>query len=152
MSDVREVVLADEAQTLAAGRRLGVALRTGDVLALSGPLGAGKTTLVRGLLAGLGWTGEVPSPTFALVQPYEPSAVRLPLWHVDLYRLDSAEEAKELGLDEVLADGALAIEWPERLGDRLWPQALRIAIAPEGDGRRLTLCGGAAWAERWPFR
>lgn len=146
------VALADAAATHAVGERLAGVLAPGDVLALQGPLGAGKTTLVRGLLAGLGWAEEVPSPSFALVQPYEPPAVRLPLWHVDLYRLDGPAAVAELGLDEVLADGALAIEWPERLGGSLPGEALHLVLQAAGEGRRLTLEGGAAWAGRWPFR
>lgn len=145
--------LPDVAATEEAGRRLGELLATGDVVALYGDLGAGKTSLARGVLAALGLAGEAPSPTFAIVQPYAPPEVRLAVGHVDLYRIDDPQDAEELGLDEMLEDGALLIEWPERLGDALWPQALRLAFAADPDGgRRLTWAAPAAWEARWPPR
>src|ERR1700761_3984713 len=101
--------LADEAATEAIGRVLAGLVEPGDAIALSGPLGSGKTTLARGLLAGLGLAGEAPSPSFAIVQPYEPPEVRLPVWHVDLYRLEQAGEAAELGLDDARADALLIV-------------------------------------------
>ena len=145
------MILADEAATLAAGAAMAPLLRAGDVVALYGDLGAGKTTFARGLLAALGLPGEAPSPTFAIVQAYAPPEVRLPLAHVDLYRLRDPDEAEELGLDDALADGALLIEWPERLGGWLWPSALRLRLDPDpGGGRRLTWQRPAAWESRWP--
>jgi tRNA threonylcarbamoyladenosine biosynthesis protein TsaE len=145
--------LADVAATEALGRALAPLLRAGDVVALFGDLGMGKTSFARGVLAALGLAEEAPSPTFAIVQPYAPPEVSLPLGHVDLYRLDDPEDAEELGLDEMLEDGALLVEWPERLGDALWPHALRLTFAadPEG-GRRLTWAVPAAWEGRWPPR
>lgn len=135
------------------GANLAGLLRAGDIVALTGDLGAGKTTLARGLLRGLGHGGEVPSPSFAIVQPYEPPAVRLPLAHVDLYRLESAAEVAELGLDEWLGDGALVVEWPDRLGEPLLARALRIAIDVDGTGARvLTVRVPDAWEGRWPPR
>jgi len=142
--------LADAEATFAAGLSIGQALRAGDVVTLSGPLGAGKTSLVRGILASLGFDGDVPSPSFALVIAYEPPDVSLPLWHVDLYRVEDPGEIAELGLDDALTDSALAIEWPETAGDDVWPQALRLGIAPDGNGRRLTWAAPAAWQGRWP--
>lgn len=144
-------VLADEAATDTFGRRLAARLAPGDVVLLSGDLGAGKTALARGILTGLGHAGEVPSPTFTLVQSYELPGVRLPVWHVDLYRLDDPNEVEELGLDEILADGALIIEWPERAGGR-WPEALHLTLADTGEGsRRLTARVPPAWEARWPI-
>ena len=144
-------VLADEAATDTFGRRLAARLAPGDVVLLSGDLGAGKTALARGILAGLGHMGEVPSPTFTLVQSYEWPGVRLPVWHVDLYRLEDPNEVEELGLDEILADGALIIEWPERAGGR-WPEALHLTLTDSGEGsRRLTVRVPPAWEARWPI-
>lgn len=133
------------------GARLARLLRPGDIIALCGGLGAGKTTLARGMVQGLGHGGEVPSPTFALVQPYDPPDVRLAVAHVDLYRLETPGDCAQLGLDEYLVEGALIIEWPERLGDALWPDALRLTIEPLGaDARCLTAQVPAAWKDRWP--
>lgn len=143
--------LADEAATDRFGRRLAAHLVPGDVVLLSGDLGAGKTALARGILAGLGHAGEVPSPTFTLVQSYEVPGVRLPVWHVDLYRLEDPDEVEELGLDEILADGALIIEWPERAGER-WPEALHLTLSGTGEtSRRLTARVPPAWEARWPI-
>lgn len=137
---------------LAAGAALAGVLRAGDVIALSGGLGAGKTTLARGLLAALGLAEEAPSPTFAIVQPYEPPEVSLPVAHVDLYRLDDPADVAELGLDEYLGDGVLIVEWPERMGARLWPDTLLLTIEVTANGaRRLTASLPPSWKERWPF-
>src|SRR5688572_32455215 len=114
------MILDDEAATAAAGARLAAVVRAGDVIAMTGDLGAGKTTLVRGLLQALGHDGEVPSPSFAIVQPYE--ELNPPVWHADLYRVESASELAELGLDS-LVDSALIVEWPERAGHNAWPDA-----------------------------
>lgn len=149
---VSEWIISGETEMQRLGARFGSRVRAGDVIALRGSLGTGKTTLTRGLLAQLGLEGEAPSPSFALVQPYEPPEVRLPLAHVDLYRLEEVAAVDELGLDEYLHDGALVIEWPERMGQRLWPHALVIDIAmtPEGS-RRLTAVIPASWKDRWPL-
>ena len=136
---------------LAFGRKLATALRPGDVVTLSGPLSAGKTTMVRGLLAGLGYRGEVPSPSFAIVQPYED--LDPPVWHVDLYRIDDPSDLKELGLDDVGAEGALLIEWPEHAGHGTWPRALALSLEALEDGARaLTAEVPEAWEGRWPLR
>jgi tRNA threonylcarbamoyladenosine biosynthesis protein TsaE len=135
--------------TEAFGARIAASLRAGDVIALFGDLGAGKTTLARGLMRGLGFGGEVASPTFPIVLPYE--ALRVPVWHVDLYRIEDPAELDELGLDEARGDAALLIEWPERLGDRLWADALRLTLCRQGEGARALTAGvPAAWGERWP--
>lgn len=138
--------------TEAFGRALAPLLRPGDVVALQGALGAGKTTLARGVLRGLGYRGDVASPTFPIVQAYAPPDTRIPLWHVDLYRIEQAQELDELGLDDALADAAMLIEWPERL-PRLWPHALRLALAADAaDSRALTAEVPPAWGSRWPPR
>lgn len=144
------MILPDAAATEALGRDLARVLRAGDVVTLSGGLGAGKTSFARGVLAELGLAGEAPSPTFAIVQPYAPPEVRLPVLHVDLYRIEAAEELDELGLDDARHDSALLIEWAERAGPDRWPNALALGFAPEpGGGRRLTWTAPAAWEARW---
>jgi tRNA threonylcarbamoyladenosine biosynthesis protein TsaE len=142
--------LAGESATRELGRRLAAQLRRGDVMTLSGPLGVGKTALVRAIIAALGHSGEVPSPTFAIVQPYE--ELDPPVWHVDLYRLEDKGELDELGLDS-LGDAVLLVEWPERAGETSWPEALRLRLDFAEDGaRRLTADVPPAWQDRWPPR
>lgn len=144
------ILLPDAGATDALGRALAPLLRPADSVALFGPLGTGKTSLCRGILHGLGFAGEVPSPTFPLVQAYAPPDTRLPVWHVDLYRVEEPEELEELGLDDALQDSVLLIEWPERL-PALWPGTLRLTIDDtEGGGRRLTASVPPAWGDRWP--
>jgi tRNA threonylcarbamoyladenosine biosynthesis protein TsaE len=131
------------------GARLASVLRAGDVVALSGELGAGKTTLARAILAGLGHIGEVPSPTFTLVQTYPDLSP--PVAHADLYRLDHPAEAEPLALDDWLADGALLVEWPERLGAAIWPERLWLRLeGAGGPDRALTWDAPPAWEGRWP--
>lgn len=139
-------------QADAIGAAIGGALAPGDVVLLSGDLGAGKTTLARAMLKARGLAGEAPSPTFAIVQPYAPPEVDLPITHVDLYRIEEPDELIELGLDDYLYDGALLIEWPERLGSDGWPDALALAISGAGDARVLTATVPPAWEARWPLR
>lgn len=140
--------LADAAASHALGIALAGVARPGDVITLAGPLGAGKTSIARGLLAGLGLEGEAPSPSFAIVQPYDPPEVAFPVLHVDLYRLDDPGEMAELGLDEARHDALLIIEWPERGGD--WPDALALTLAVASDGARsLTADVPASWEARW---
>ena len=147
------IALADAEATEALGRTMSRHVRAGDVITLSGPLGAGKTSFARGVLAGLGLAGEAPSPTFAIVQPYAPPETRLPVLHVDLYRIEDPAEIDELGLDDARADSLLLIEWPERLGTRGWPDALALALAFDAaGGRRLTADVPPAWERRWPPR
>lgn len=142
--------MADESAMLALGRRLADLARIGDIIALEGGLGAGKTTLARGILEGLGLEEEAPSPSFAIVQPYDVPEVRLPVAHVDLYRIDRPEEAEELALDDYMMDSLLIVEWPDRLGEDAWPDALRLHIDIEPDGaRRLTARVPGAWTGRW---
>lgn len=134
------------------GAAIGAALMPGDVVLLSGDLGAGKTTLARAMLKARGLVGEAPSPTFAIVQPYAPPEVDLPIAHVDLYRIEDEDELIELGLDDYRYDGALLIEWPERLGAQGWPDALSITISGSGDARALTADVPTSWGSRWPLR
>ncbi|MBB4839349.1 tRNA threonylcarbamoyladenosine biosynthesis protein TsaE [Sphingomonas kyeonggiensis] len=144
------MILTSLDQSLELGRKLAELARPGDVIALSGPLGAGKTSIARGLLAALGLEGEAPSPSFAIVQPYEPPEVRFPVLHVDLYRLDAPEEAEELGLDDARYDSLLIVEWPERLGEAAWHDALWLSLDVAPDGARvLTAKVPAAWKDRW---
>ena len=142
------MILHDEEETTAAGAALARQARAGDVITLSGPLGVGKTAFARGFLAALGHKGEVPSPSFAIVQPYE--ALEPPVWHVDLYRLEDPSEVDELGLDSA-GEGILLVEWPEHGGEGLWRDALALSLEfAGGDARRLTAKVPRAWEGRWP--
>lgn len=144
------MILEDEAATMRLGRLLAREVRAGDVITLSGPLGVGKTALARGFLAALGHEGEVPSPSFALVQPYED--LNPPVWHVDLYRVEDPSELEELGLDSAL-DGVLIVEWPERGGEGVWAGALRLSLEFGQNGDRiLTAHVPPSWESRWPPR
>lgn len=141
--------LPDATATQALGAALAHRLKTGDVVALQGDLGAGKTELARGLIRALyGSDTEVPSPTFTLVQTYEDEAVPLSLWHFDLYRLEDPEEAFELGIEEAFADAVSLIEWPERLGPILPARRLEVALSHGEEGRHAMLSGGGDWPER----
>ncbi|HRD29429.1 MAG TPA: tRNA (adenosine(37)-N6)-threonylcarbamoyltransferase complex ATPase subunit type 1 TsaE [Caulobacter sp.] len=144
-----EIALPDEAATARLGAALARVLRDGEAICLEGPLGAGKSTLARALVRTLTTPDEeVPSPTFTLVQVYETAA--FPLAHFDLYRLASADEAFEIGLDEALEEGAALIEWPQRLEGRLPPDRLDIEIRLEdgGETRRARLTPHGAWKGR----
>lgn len=145
------IVLADALATAAFGARIGTMLDVGDVVTLTGTLGAGKTVLAGGILAGTGLVGEAPSPSYPIVISYDPPTVRIPVAHVDLYRIEDAGDLDELGLDEARIDGALVIEWPDRLGDRAWDDALALSLDVRDDGARvLTADVPPAWEARWP--
>ncbi|EXL09434.1 tRNA (adenosine(37)-N6)-threonylcarbamoyltransferase complex ATPase subunit type 1 TsaE [Aquamicrobium defluvii] len=135
-----EVVLDDEAATRRLGEDLAMAVRPGDVLALQGDLGAGKSTLARALIRALADDEalEVPSPTFTLVQSYE---TRFPVHHFDLYRLGHEDELDELGFGEAIAEGVALVEWPERAGSRLPRAAIAVELVHEGEGRRGHISG-----------
>lgn len=147
------VELPDLEATTRLGAAIADALRPGDIVALSGGLGAGKTTLARAIIGALGFDGEVPSPTFAIIEVYEPPLVRLPLVHADFYRLEHPGDAEELGLDDYLADGALIAEWPENAGGFTHdPACLSIrfesAGKDAGSGRLAIVEPGADWVGR----
>ena len=135
----------------ALGARIAGKLRAGDVVALSGELGAGKTTLARAIVRALGYRGEVPSPSFTLVETYDPPAVRLPLVHADFYRLERPREAEELGLDDYREGAALIAEWPENAGGFAHePGCLSLTLEIAGSGRKAIVEGGELWQGRLP--
>lgn len=152
----REIPLDDEAATARLAARVAGVVRPRDVIALAGPLGAGKTAFARAFLGalarrrGVAPPDDVPSPTFTLVQTYALGGAAV--WHFDLYRLSRPDDAVELGLDEALADGISLIEWPERLGRLMPPDRLEIALAYAGadrpHSRRVRLTGHGSWAGR----
>jgi tRNA threonylcarbamoyladenosine biosynthesis protein TsaE len=134
-------ILEDAEATKGLGREIARVLNAGDVLALCGELGAGKTTLTQGIAAGLGIPGDVLSPTFALMSEYRQG--RIPLLHVDAYRLTGAVDADQLGLDEYLDEGwALVIEWPENIEGALPPDHLDVHLFHDGDRRRAEVRAG----------
>jgi tRNA threonylcarbamoyladenosine biosynthesis protein TsaE len=145
------VELPDPEAMGAFGTRIATHLRPGDVVALSGGLGTGKTTLARAIIAALGHQGEVPSPTFTIVETYTPPMLRVPLVHADFYRLERPAEADELGLDDYRDGAVLVAEWPERVGGfATEPGCLAIALEIHGGGRRAIVEPGADWLGRLP--
>jgi tRNA threonylcarbamoyladenosine biosynthesis protein TsaE len=144
---------------LAAMEQFGAAiadqLRPGDVIALSGGLGAGKTTLARAIIAALGHDGEVPSPSFAIVELYDSPALRLPVVHADFYRLARPGDAAELGLGEYRDGAVLIAEWPENAGGFAHEAAclsisLEIPVDSSATGRIAIVEGGPDWLGRMP--
>ena len=142
----REVLLRAPEASEALGAAVGRALRSGDAVCLWGPLGAGKTTLARGLIRQLAGDQDIPSPTFTLVQAY--AGADFPIAHFDLYRIERPQELEELGLDDALDQGVALIEWPERLGARLPPDRLDIRLDIQGEGRRARLEPHGWWHGR----
>ncbi|MDF1722466.1 MAG: tRNA (adenosine(37)-N6)-threonylcarbamoyltransferase complex ATPase subunit type 1 TsaE [Minwuia sp.] len=145
--------LADLSATVALGRRLGARLHAGDAVLLTGDLGAGKTELARSMIRARFGTDkaghgiEVPSPTFNLVIPYELGDITIT--HFDLYRLEGPDDVVELGLDEALDDGAIIVEWPDRLGDLTPANALEIHLTQDGDARQATFTASPEMMERF---
>ena len=147
------VELADEAATAALAGRLAAVAGPGDVLALSGALGSGKTAFARAFInARAEGPQEVPSPTFTLVQTYVFVGAdgEVPVYHFDLYRIENATEAQELGMDDAFAEGISLIEWPERLNGGLPDNVLEVVLeqGPTADSRRATLVAHGSWDTR----
>lgn len=146
------IALPDLAASEALARTIAERLRPGDVVALEGTLGAGKTTLARAIVAALGYEGEVPSPSFAIVEVYDPPLVRLPLVHADFYRLDDPAEAEEIGLDDYRQGAAMLAEWPEHAGGfGHEPNCLTIRLEMLEKGRVAIVEPGKGWLERGPW-
>jgi tRNA threonylcarbamoyladenosine biosynthesis protein TsaE len=140
--------LPDENATAALAARLAALAAPGDVIALKGELGAGKTSFARAFIRARGGDETVPSPTFTLVQVYDlPGGA---VWHFDLYRLRQPDDVWELGIEDAFRDGISLIEWPERLGTLLSAIRLEVALdfGPTPTARRATLSGGGEWAAR----
>jgi len=136
--------LADEAATARLGQTIAAALQKGDVVLLSGELGAGKSALARSILRARGVTGSIPSPTFTLVQSYE--TPNLTIHHFDLYRVRNPRELDELGLEDAIDTGALLVEWPERAADRFPADALSITLSQAGgEARDADIAGPGRW-------
>ncbi|MEO0589583.1 MAG: tRNA (adenosine(37)-N6)-threonylcarbamoyltransferase complex ATPase subunit type 1 TsaE [Pseudomonadota bacterium] len=145
------VVLPDLAAMEAYGERIAARLRAGDVVALSGGLGAGKTTLARAIIAALGYGYEVPSPTFTIIETYDDQALRVPVVHADFYRLDDPSELDEIGLDDYREDAALIAEWPDKAGGFADEAAcLEIMLEAAEEGRIAIASGGTDWHKRLP--
>lgn len=137
------------------GARIAAQLRAGDVVALEGGLGAGKTTLARAILASLGHSGEVPSPTFTIIETYAAPPLRLPVVHADFYRLDDPSELAEIGLDDYRDGAVLIAEWPDHaggFGHEPGCLAIRLeSLGESGEGGRIAIArAGADWVGRMP--
>lgn len=141
-----EISLKDEKATAQLGARLGSVLAPGDAICLSGDLGAGKSTLARGLIKTVAGATEAPSPTFTFVETYETSDFLL--WHLDLYRLERPEDVWELGYEDALEDGVAIIEWPERVGALAPSNALEIRLEIDGNRRNASLTVDENWRRR----
>jgi tRNA threonylcarbamoyladenosine biosynthesis protein TsaE len=131
------VIIATEEEMRSFGKRLAAQLRPGDCVAIDGPLGAGKTVLCSAILAGLGFAGEVASPSYALVHRYDPPDLAIAVTHADLYRLDDASELDELALDDERELRILLIEWAERVDSRYLRPSHLIKILHDADGSRI---------------
>lgn len=142
------IELPDENATAALAARIAALVRPGDVIALKGELGAGKTSFARAFIRARGGDEEVPSPTFTLVQVYE--LAEAAIWHFDCYRLRDPEEAWELGIEDAFRDGISLIEWPEQLGSLLPARRLQIDLLPGATptARRAELDAGPDWTGR----
>lgn len=145
------VTLPDLEAMQAYGTRIAAALREGDVVALSGGLGAGKTTLARAIIAALGYEDEVPSPTFTIIETYDAPPLRLAIVHADFYRLEDPSEVEEIGLDDYREGAALLAEWPDHAGGFARERGcLQITLETAEKGRIAIASGGADWLGRMP--
>lgn len=134
-------------------QKLSLLLKTGDIITFVGELGTGKTEFCRAIIHGLGYLEDVPSPTFSLVQTYEPALddlKTLSVWHIDLYRLDQPEDVIELGIEDAFDDGVTLIEWPQRMGRYLPQEHLQISLSmgEKQDMRKIAFIGDQYWAIR----
>ena len=141
---MRPVELPTPADTERLGRELGARLRAGDLVVLSGPLGAGKTVLARGIGVGLGVQGPVTSPTFVIAREHPAGPRGVPLVHVDAYRLDGLDELDDLDLDTDLVDAAVVVEWGEGLAERLAQEHLLVRLDRRDDDVRVATLDGPA--------
>jgi tRNA threonylcarbamoyl adenosine modification protein YjeE len=139
MWHMQTVSIANEADLLALGAVLITQLTAGQTVCLTGGLGAGKTTLARGMIQSVLGDIDVPSPTYTLVQTYD--LLEFELWHCDMYRLERPDDGYELGLMDAFEDAVCLVEWPDKLGDLIPENALQIDISFDGDGRKVTLTG-----------
>ncbi len=138
--------LPDVAETTSLAAQVAAVLQPGDVLTLSGDLGAGKTTFARALIQACGIHEDVPSPTFTLVQTY--TTARFEIFHFDLYRLKAPEEVEEIGLDEAFADGVAVIEWPEKAASYMPRVRLDLHFTEKGAGRVVEIKAHGPWGAR----
>lgn len=145
-----KVELATHADTLALGHAIGAQLRAGDLVLLAGPLGAGKTVLVKGIAAALGVLGRVSSPTFVLARVHEPGPRGIGLVHIDAYRLGGdVDQLEDLGIDTASDDAAVAVEWGEFVADRFGPDFLLVRLERRPDDVRIAeLEPHGSWADR----
>ena len=151
MSQASSLYLPDLAAMAALGERIAGLVKAGDVVALEGGLGAGKTTLARSIIAGLGYMAEVPSPTFTIIETYDAPPLRVPVVHADFYRLEHPSEAVELGLDDYRNGGVLIAEWPDHAGGFSHEAGcLTIVLETKGNGRIAIVKPGADWLGRMP--
>ncbi|MDT0575062.1 tRNA (adenosine(37)-N6)-threonylcarbamoyltransferase complex ATPase subunit type 1 TsaE [Croceicoccus sp. F390] len=146
-----QVLLDGLAATERFGARIAGRLLPGDVIALNGGLGAGKSTLARAIIAALGYAGEVPSPSFAIIQTYDPPGISLPVVHADFYRIDDPGQGAELGLDDYRQGAVLIAEWPQHVGGFLQEAGcLSITLESLAAGRVAIVEPGADWLSRLP--
>ncbi len=137
MTETLEFNLPTEQDTIAIGKKLAHLARKGDVFALYGTLGMGKSVLARAFVQELCGNGEVPSPTFTLLQTYE--APDFDIYHFDLYRLKSPDEIFEIGVEDALYSGVSLIEWPDKMSPYLPRDIFKLEIVPQSNGRKLTI-------------